>query len=76
MEDYKQVGIDTFSIKKELYIELQQNKYGIGTEQNKPWFEKSYHQTWASDEIQQLAERWCEEFVDEIIERAMQLSKT
>lgn len=73
MEGFKRAGTNTFGIWKDLSIDLQQFKYGVGTEPHKPWLEKMYHQQWTKQEIQELAERWCEEVIDDITERVSQL---
>lgn len=69
MEGFKRAGVNAFDIWKELHIDLQQFKYGIGKQQHKPWIEKLYHQKWTNEEIQELVDRWCEELIDEITER-------
>jgi hypothetical protein len=69
MEGFKKAGVNTFSVWKELYINLQQFKYGVGKEQHQPWIEKLYHQNWTEDEISELAERWCEEVIEDITQR-------
>lgn len=69
MEGFKKGGISTFGIWKDLLIELHQFKYSIGIEPHKSWLEKLYHQKWTKKDIQELANRWCDEVVDEITEK-------
>jgi predicted nuclease of restriction endonuclease-like (RecB) superfamily len=73
MEGFKRGGVDSFGVWKELFIEFHQFKYGIGNEQYRPWIEKLYHQKWTKEEIQELAEKWCEEIIDDITEKVGKL---
>jgi hypothetical protein len=74
MEGFKNAGVHTFGVWKELFIDLHQYKYGIGPEQHKPLIEKLYHQKWNEEEIRELVERWCEEVVDDITDRIERLN--
>ncbi len=74
MEGFKRGGTKAFNIFKDLIINLEQYKYGVGTEQHKPWLEKLYHQKWTKEEVNNLADKWCEQLFDEIADRIEQLS--
>jgi hypothetical protein len=69
MEGFKKGGTSTFGIWKDLLIELHQFKYSVGVEPHKPLMERLYHQKWTKTDIQELADRWCDEVVDEMKEK-------
>lgn len=73
MEGFRKAGINAFSVFKDLYVPLQPYKYGVGTDQHKPWLERLYHETWTKEEINSVAERWCEEVIDDIHDRLLAL---
>ena len=73
LEGFKKGGTKTFNISKDIILNLGQFIYTIGIEQHSPWMEKLYHQKWADKEIEEFAERWCEDLVEEISDRINRL---
>jgi predicted nuclease of restriction endonuclease-like (RecB) superfamily len=73
MEGFKKGGVDAFGIWKDILIELERFKYGVGTGHNQTWFENLYHQKWTSEEIKGLADKWCDEVMEVLVERLEKL---
>lgn len=69
LEGFKKAGTKAFSLSKDLDFTLEAYKYEVGTERDKVWIERLYHQEWAEGELQDLAERWCEEVVEDVTQR-------
>jgi hypothetical protein len=67
LNGFKPAGTKSFNISSELEIELKEYKYEIKINRTKNiWPEQLYHYNWSDKEIQQLAETWSEEIMDEI----------
>jgi hypothetical protein len=67
LNGFKPAGTKSFNISSELEIELKDYKYEIKVNRTKKiWAEQLYHYNWSDKEIQQLAETWSEEIMDEI----------
>lgn len=73
LEGFKKAGIRAFGIYKDLNFSLEPYKYSIGTQRDKPWIEKLYHEQWSNKELQKLSDQFCEEIVEEITYRLEKL---
>jgi len=72
---FKPLGTNTFNTWTKLEIELQDYKYQIGKDKNKPLYTKLYHQPLTKDELNELTDTILEEILDHIntqIERLKQ----
>lgn len=69
LEGFKKAGTKAFSLSRDLMFTLEAFKYDVGTERDKVWLEKLYHQKWAEEELQELSDKWCEEVVEHITQR-------
>jgi predicted nuclease of restriction endonuclease-like (RecB) superfamily len=66
LDGFKKAGTKAFGISKDLIFTLEKFKYDVGPYRDSSWFEKLYHQQWQEDELEALADRWCESVIEDI----------
>lgn len=66
LEGFKKAGTKAFNVSTDIIFELENYKYGVGPTRDTTWVEKLYHQEWAESELQELAEKCCEEVIVDI----------
>ncbi|GAB3832828.1 hypothetical protein GCM10028895_51070 [Pontibacter rugosus] len=66
LEGFKKAGTKAFNVSTDVIFVLENYKYGVGPTREKAWVEKLYHQEWTESELQELAEKCCEEVIEEI----------
>ncbi|WP_245964614.1 hypothetical protein [Rufibacter immobilis] len=59
-------SVPPFDLRKDLLFTLGYSSYEVGPDKNTPWTEKPYLQPWTTSEMEELAERWCGELIDDI----------
>ncbi|MFD3003342.1 hypothetical protein ACFS7Z_23480 [Pontibacter toksunensis] len=74
LEGFQRAGAPPFDITKDLLFKLSHTSYEVGSGKNTVWLEKLYYEAWTEDETADIAQRWCEEVVDEITLRLERLT--
>jgi hypothetical protein len=69
LEGFQGAAAPPFDISKDLLFELMQAMYQVSPDRNGDKIEKYYYQPWTEAEIEEVAQRWCNELIDEITER-------
>jgi predicted nuclease of restriction endonuclease-like (RecB) superfamily len=69
LEGFKKASTQAFGVYKDLIFTLQPYKYSVGPERDNLWEERLYHQEWSDLDLQEIAEKWSEEIVEEITKR-------
>lgn len=73
LDGFKKAGTKTFGVYVTLTINLNKYMYTVSENREPNWFEKLYHEKWEEDELQQVAEKWCELILDEMSKRINQV---
>ena len=66
---FQAAGAQTFDLNKDLIFKLEYSSYEVGPDKNTRWLEKPYLENWTSKEMDEIADRWCEEIIDEITQK-------
>ncbi|RNI30598.1 hypothetical protein [Rufibacter latericius] len=69
LSGFQQAGGNTFDLSKDLVFRLEYSSYEVGPDKNSTWSEKAYLQAWSSQELEEIAERWSEEVIEEITKK-------
>lgn len=63
---FQRSGIAAFDVVRDLVFKLEHSFYTVGTDGATAWLEKPYYQTWSPTELDEIAQRWCEDVMDAI----------
>ncbi|MBC5994018.1 PDDEXK nuclease domain-containing protein [Pontibacter cellulosilyticus] len=66
MDGFKKAGTKAFSVSRDLIFTLEKFKYAVGPDRDESWLEKLYHQQWPEEELEALADRWCEVVIEDV----------
>nr|WP_242693155.1 hypothetical protein [Sabulibacter ruber] len=66
-------GMHTFDISKDLVFKLEYTFYEVGPDKDTKWLEKSYLEEWSAKELDETAERWTGEVIEEITQKVQGL---
>ena len=69
LEGFKHAVVPPFDVSKELLFTLRRTGYEVGPNKNEVWEEKLYYEPWTEAETKNIAQRWCNELIDEITKR-------
>lgn len=74
LEGFQGAGAPPFDITKDLLFKLGHTTYEVGPGKNTVWLEKLYGEAWSESETADMAQKWCEELIDEITQRLESLT--
>lgn len=74
LEGFQRAGAPPFDVTKDLLFKLDHTSYEVISGKNTVWLEKLYYEEWTENETAEIAQRWCEEVVDEITQRLERLA--
>ncbi|WP_224996740.1 hypothetical protein [Cesiribacter sp. SM1] len=69
LEGFQRAGVPAFDISKNLVFELGRAMYTVSPDKDGDEIEKQYYQPWTESEIREVAQRWCDDLIDEITQR-------
>nr|WP_194362572.1 hypothetical protein [Rufibacter sediminis] len=75
LSGFQRAGTQTFDLNKDLVCVLEYTSYAVGPDKNTPWLEKAYLAPWTNQELEQIAERWSEDLIEEITMKVQTLGK-
>ncbi|MCC9166545.1 hypothetical protein [Pontibacter harenae] len=74
LEGFQRAGVQAFDISKDLVFKLERHSYEVKPDKQNVWLTKQYLQPWPADELEEIAEKWCEQLIDNITEKLQNLS--
>ncbi|AKQ45616.1 hypothetical protein TH63_08075 [Rufibacter radiotolerans] len=63
---FQKAGAQTFDVSKDLVFFLEYSSYIVGPDKNTAWLERFYLQPWSARELEEIAEKWTDEVIEEI----------
>lgn len=66
LSGFKRGGVNAFNAQLDLKFFLEKFKYLIGPSRQAIWDQRLYHESWSSEDLQLLAEKWAEQIIDAI----------
>ncbi|PRY14215.1 hypothetical protein CLV24_10425 [Pontibacter ummariensis] len=69
LEGFTRAGAHSFDMSKDLILKLDTDKYEVAPDKYKVWLEKDYEEAWTQQELERVAEKWCNELIEEITQR-------
>ena len=69
LEGFQSAAAPPFDITKDLLFILGHNTYEVGPNKNTIWLEKLYFGKWTETETADVAQRWCDDLIEEITQR-------
>lgn len=74
LEGFQRAGAPPFDVAKDLLFKLGHMTYEVKPDKNNVWLEKLYGEAWSESETADIAQRWCEDVIDEITQRLERLT--
>ncbi|WP_347158740.1 hypothetical protein [Pontibacter chitinilyticus] len=74
LEGFQKAGAPPFDVTKDLLFKLGYTSYEVSTGKDIAGEERSYDQNWTKQDMEELAGRWSEELVDDIMQRLADLT--
>lgn len=74
LEGFQSAAAPPFDITKDLLFILGHSTYEVGPNKNTIWVEKLYFEKWTEAETADIAQKWCDDLVDEITQRLKSLT--
>lgn len=74
LEGFQGAGAPPFDVTKDLVFLLGHSTYEVGPDKNTVWVEKLYYEKWTETETAEVAQRWCDDLIDEITQRLESLT--
>jgi hypothetical protein len=74
LEGFQRAGIPPFDVTKVLLFKLSLAGYTVGPDKEVDWIEKHHYRPWTESETRDIAKRWCDELLDEIMQRLESLT--
>ena len=69
LEGFQSAAAPPFDITKDLLFILGHSTYEVGPNKNTIWLEKLYFGKWTETETADVAQRWCDDLIEEITQR-------
>ncbi|QHL86482.1 hypothetical protein GU926_03105 [Nibribacter ruber] len=66
---FQRPGVTAFDLQKDLVVKLDYTSYTVGPDRNTAWEEKPYFYDWSNQELEELAVRWSEAIIDDLIQQ-------
>ncbi|MFC6998891.1 hypothetical protein [Rufibacter roseus] len=63
---FQRPGISAFDVAKDLIFHLEHTTYSVGPDLHTKWQEKRYFQPWTNPELDQIAQQFAGEVIDDI----------
>ncbi|MGV3539481.1 MAG: hypothetical protein ACO1OQ_06690 [Rufibacter sp.] len=70
---FHRAGEQAFDLAKDLVLKLEHTYYTVGPDRTTAWLEKRYYQPWTNQELEEMAQRWSEEVVEDLTQQLQQL---
>ncbi|MCC9136056.1 hypothetical protein ACFSKU_16415 [Pontibacter silvestris] len=74
LEGFQRAGVPPFDVTKDLLFKLMLTTYEVGPNKNNVWAEKQYYEAWTPRETEDIAQKWSEELIGEIMQRLESLT--
>ncbi|GAB2537442.1 hypothetical protein [Rufibacter soli] len=71
---FQKAGAQTFDVNKDLVFFLEYSSYIVGPDKNTAWLERFYLQPWTPQEMEDLAEKWTDEVIEDITKKLQEIS--